>query len=219
VKTRMRILVVTIVLVLLVAGGARMQAQSTSLGVVGGINVATLSVEDPQGLDIGTRFGVNFGARLSATFTPNFGVILGALYSQKGMSSTDAGVTVGFHFNYIDFPLLVQYTLPTSETGKMSVHFAAGPAVGLRATCKITGEQSGSSVSVDCADIGADVKSVDMGVMALAGLDIQAGSGSVIVDVAYDLGLTNINSTSDGGSIKNRTFYVMAGYQIPLGSR
>ena len=74
-------------------------------------------------------------------------------------------------------------------------------------------------MSVDCADIGADVKSVDMGVMALAGLDIQAGSGSVIVDVAYDLGLTNINSTSDGGSIKNRTLYVMAGYQIPLGSR
>jgi len=219
VKTRIRSLVVTIVLVLLVAGGARMQAQGTSLGVVGGINVATLSVEDSQGLDIGTRFGVNFGARLSATFTPNFGVILGALFSQKGMSTTEQGVTVGFNFNYIDFPLLAQYALPTSETGKVSVHFAAGPAIGLRVTCKLTGEQSGSSVSVDCADVGADIKSVDLGVMALAGLDIQAGSGSVIVDVAYDLGLTDINSTSDGGSIKNRNLYVMAGYQIPLGSR
>jgi hypothetical protein len=219
VKTRINGLVVAVALVLLVAGGARMQGQSTSLGVVGGLNVATLSVEDSEGLDIGTRLGFNFGARLSATFTPNLGVLLGAFYSQKGMSTTEQGVNVGLHFDYIDFPLLAQYTLPTSETGKTSVHFAAGPAVGLRVTCKLTGEESGSSVSIDCADVGADIKSVDLGIMALAGLDIQAGSGSVIVDVAYDLGLTDINSTSDGGSIKNRNLYLMAGYQFPLGSR
>jgi hypothetical protein len=204
---------------LLGAGGSALQAQGTSLGVVGGVNLATLSVEDDGGIDIGTRLGLNFGARLSTTFTPNFGLILGALYSQKGMSTTEEGVDVSFNFNYIDFPLLAQYVLQTSETGKVSVHFAAGPAIGLKVSCKFAGDDGeGTSVSFDCADVDADIKSVDVGVMGLVGLDIQAGRGSVIVDVAYNLGLTDINSTSEGGSIKNRTLSIMAGYQLPLGS-
>ncbi len=219
-KTRMIGPVAVVMLVLLVAGGERVLAQGSAMaGVVGGVNLATLSVEDSEGLDIGTRVGVNFGARVSATFTPNFGVIAAGLYSQKGMSTTEQGVDVGFNINYVDFPILAQYVLPTSETGKVSAHFAAGPAIGLKVGCKITGEQDGASVAVDCADFGADIKSVDLGVMALAGLDIQAGKGSVIVDVAYDLGLTDINSTSGGGSIKNRNLYVMLGYQFMLGTR
>ena len=211
-------LTVGICSVLLIAGGTTAQAQGTSLGVVGGVNLATLSVEDAGGIDIGTRFGFNFGARLSTTFTPNFGLILGALYSQKGMSTTEEGVDVSFNFNYIDFPLLAQYVLQTSETGKVSVHFAAGPAIGLRTTCKFTGDDNGTSVSFDCADVGTGIKSY-VGVMGLVGVDIQAGRGSVILDVAYNLGLTDINSGSLGGSIKNRTLSLMAGYQFPLGSK
>ncbi len=205
--------------VLLFVVGTTAQAQGTSLGVVGGVNMATLSIEDSEGIDINSKLGLNFGARLNATFSPSFGVILGALYSQKGMKTTEQGVDVGFNINYIDFPLLAQFVVPTSEPGKVSVHLAAGPAVGLKVSCKVGGEQDGTSVSFDCADLGLDLKSVDVGVMALVGLDILAGPGSVIVDVAYDLGLTNINSTSAEGSVKNRNLYVMAGYQFPLGSQ
>jgi hypothetical protein len=204
--------------VLLLVGGSAAQAQGTQLGVVGGVNLATLSVEDPEGIDIGTKLGLNFGARLSATFSPKFGVILGALYSQKGMSTTEDGVDVDFKFNYIDFPLLAQFIIPTSETGKVSVHLAAGPAVGLKVSCKFAGEQDGTSVSVDCSDVGADIKSVDLGVMGLVGIDVLAGPGSVIFDVAYNFGLTNVNDTGEGGSVKNRNLYIMAGYQFPLGA-
>jgi len=217
-RTKGSIFAVVLCWVLLLIGSTTAQAQGVSLGAVGGINLATLSVED-AGLDIGSEFGFNIGARLSATFSPQIGLIVGALYSQKGASATEQGVDVTFNLNYVDFPILAQFMLPASETGNVSVHFAAGPAIGLETSCKASGEQDGISVSFDCSELEVDTKSVDVGIMGLIGVDIQAGRGAVVLDVGYDLGITNVNDVSSGGSIKNRNLYIMAGYQFPLGSR
>jgi hypothetical protein len=193
-------------------------AQGTSLGVVGGVNIASLSVEDDEGIDLDSRLGLLAGAHLSIDFKPTVGLMLEALYSQKGATATEQGVDVGFNFTYVEFPILAKFMIPTSEAGKVSVHLAAGPVVGLEVGCKVTGEEGGTSVSFDCDEVGADTKSVDFGLMLLGGLDIQVGAGAVLLDIGYTLGLADVNDTTDGNSIKNRSLCFKAGYKFALGS-
>jgi hypothetical protein len=210
--------VLALVGVLVMCSATAGHAQGVALGVVGGVNLATLSVEDDEGLDFDSRLGIRAGAHLSVDLSPQFGFILEAVYSQKGAKTTEEGVDVGFNITYVEFPLLAKFMIPTSQTGKVGVHLAAGPTVGIEVSCKLKGEQGGTSVTFDCSELGANTKSVDFGVAALGGIDVQAGPGAVMFDVAYNLGLVDINDTADGGSIKNRNLYFQVGYMFPLGA-
>jgi len=206
---------VTLVGLLLVSSARAGHAQGIALGVVGGVNIATLSVEDEE-TDINMKAGMRAGAHLSIDVTPQFGIILEALYSQKGATATEEGVDIGFHIDYVEFPLFAKFMIPTNEAGTAVVHLAAGPTVGLEIDCKVKGEQGGVSVTLDCDDVGADTKNLDFGVAALAGIEVQAGPGAVMFDVGYNLGIMDINDAGDG-SIKNRNLYFQAGYKFPLG--
>ncbi len=209
--------VVALVGLLLVSSARAGHAQGVALGVVGGVNIATLSVEE-EGVDLNSRIGLRAGAHLSVDFSRQFGLIMEAIYSQKGTSTTEEGVDVGINISYVEFPLLAKLMIPTGPTGNVTVHLAAGPAVGLEVSCKATGEQGDVSVSFDCDEIGADTKSLDFGVTAMGGIDVQAGPGAVMFDVGYNLGLADINDTT-GGSIKNRNLYFQVGYAFPLGTK
>ena len=76
----------------------------------------------------------------------------------------------------------------------------------------------GLEISIDCGDDELDnLKSMDFGAMAGAGMDIAtAGSLSGSVDVLYNLGLSS-NAESD--DVKNRAFSIVAGAAFPIGWR
>ena len=76
----------------------------------------------------------------------------------------------------------------------------------------------GLEISIDCGDDELDnLKSMDFGAMAGAGMDIAtAGSLSGSVDVLYNLGLSSISESDD---VKNRAFSIVAVVGFPIGWR
>lgn len=209
-----RLAVVACIGVLALGNIAPAYAQGIALGPVVGINVATLSIEDEE-TDVDPRTGLRAGAHLSFGLSPQFGVILEAVYSQKGATARDEDVDIGLNINYVEFPVLAQFLIPTNQAGTAMVHLAAGPTVSLEVGCKLSGEDDGTSVTIDCDEL-LDTKNVDLGVTALGGIGIQAGPGRIIFDVAFDFGLSDINDDTGGNSIKHRNLYFQAGYEFPM---
>ncbi|MDH3292493.1 MAG: PorT family protein [Gemmatimonadota bacterium] len=185
--------------VLALSSATEGHAQGVSLGVVGGVNVATLAVEGYDAAGVGAKVGINTGLRLCLGLGPRFGVMLGVLYSRKGgtVHRAQSG-DVDYALHYIDFPILAQLTIPTDEAGKLKVHLAVGPAVEYEADW-VWGSSTGGAL------------------MALGGLDIRAGRGAVILDAAYSLGLSGIDTRAEGlVSRKNRTLSFLVGYSFGL---
>ena len=75
-------------------------------------------------------------------------------------------------------------------------------------------------MSIDCDDseFEIEVKDVDFGAMAGAGLHIGVtGNLSLVVEGFYNLGLTNIDDSGDEDTVKNRAIYVLAGLSFSVG--
>jgi hypothetical protein len=58
---------------------------------------------------------------------------------------------------------------------------------------------------------------MDIGLTGALGLEFRAGPGNMLLEGRYTHGLTNI-SDDDNFEVKNRSFGLMAGYAISLGS-
>jgi len=68
----------------------------------------------------------------------------------------------------------------------------------------------GESYSADFKDY---VKDTDFGLTFGIGLGKKIGSGKLVLDVRYDLGLTNIGEDmQEGQSVKNKSWLFMLGY-------
>ncbi|MGM0443620.1 MAG: hypothetical protein ACQEQV_05475 [Fibrobacterota bacterium] len=63
-------------------------------------------------------------------------------------------------------------------------------------------------------DIKDDIKAVDFGIAMGGGLGIPAGSGKILLDLRYTLGLTEVNDTDFDVDAKNGAFGAMVGYGI-----
>jgi hypothetical protein len=208
----------TIVTVFALGGAAPARAQDVSLGVVTGFNFATLSIEDDEGQELDPRTGVGIGAHGSLDLSPSFGVTLELLYSQKGTKVVEGDARATFLFNYLEFPVLARYQIPTTAAGTVEPHIAGGFVLSFEVGCRLKGESGGVAVTVGCTEAEVETKSLDLGFMFLGGFDILVGPGALMLDAAYNFGLTNINDVSGEGSLKNRVLYLRAGYKYPLGS-
>lgn len=192
---------------------ATTQAQTT-LSVRAGASIATLGGDDVT--DAESRTGMNVGAALTFGVSESLGVQIGAGYAQKGATSTADGTDITFKLDYIEIPVLLSLGIPT--TGSVSPRFYLGPAFSVEAGCEVEGTEQGVTVTVDCGDFGAPVKSIDIGAMGGAGLSFVTGANlSVTLDVLYNLGLSTIDDTSDPDDVKNRAWSVMAGVSFPVG--
>ncbi|KPJ84902.1 MAG: hypothetical protein AMS18_16495, partial [Gemmatimonas sp. SG8_17] len=149
----------------------------------------------------------------------SFGVSLELLYSQKGAKVTEGDARATYQFNYLEFPVLARYQIPTTAAGTVEPHIAGGFVLGFEVGCKLKGESGGVTVTVGCDEAEVETKSLDLGFMFLGGFDILVGPGALMLDAAYNFGLKNINDVSGAGSVKNRMLYLRAGYKYPLGSR
>jgi len=213
-----RVAVTTIMTVLALGGATSAGAQDVSLGIVTGFNFATLGIEDDEGQELDPRTGVGLGAHGSLDLSASFGVSLELLYSQKGAKVTEGDARATYQFNYLEFPVLARYQIPTTAAGTVEPHIAGGFVLGFEVGCKLKGESGGVTVTVGCDEAEVETKSLDLGFMFLGGFDILVGPGALMLDAAYNFGLKNINDVSGAGSVKNRMLYLRAGYKYPLGS-
>ena len=184
----------------------------TSLSLQTGASLATLG-GDAENADY--RTGLRVGASAVFPLSPNLGLQLGGAYAAKGATEEEFGVDIALELGYLEIPLLL--TLSPSVEGTISPRFSVGPALSFRISCSADAGAEGVRVSLDCdsAEFDEEVKTIDLGAVAGAGLDIAtSGSLSVSLDLLYNLGLVSIFELDD---TKNRAFSILAGITIPIG--
>jgi opacity protein-like surface antigen len=193
------------------------QSKTVSIGVKGGLNLATFGGSDAsqgfqsdelQGmsfeLDPSTRTAFVAGAFISVQLDDYFALQPELLFVSRGVRYNGDGSVLGFPYtydiklgiNYLEIPVLAKLTIPTGTSAIPFVY--AGPSLGLKMG-KITTDGKVSSMGQefdledeDNDEADANIKSTDVGVALGAGLGLNLGGGMLSFDARYTLGLTNI---------------------------
>jgi outer membrane immunogenic protein len=198
----MRVLYGLVVLVLLC--GSQATAQETSWGVKGGVNLATLSSEDPD-----TDFKYRIGLVVGGFFTWPLGAHLDlqpeGLFSQQGAKLSDTAVVATIKIESLVVPILVRYKLRPSGRGLV---FFAGPSLGFKLSAKATAEAGGQNTN---DDIGEALESFDYGVVFGAGWE----AGRFSIDGRYTWGLSRLGvDEDDSDKTTHRVITVLAGVRF-----
>ena len=181
------------------------------LSLQAGASLATLGGSDVDSAD--SRIGPRVAASAIVPLRSNLDLQLGAAYAAKGATEQEFGVDVNLGLGYLEIPVLLRLT--PSVAGTISPHFTIGPALALRVSCNAAVSAEGVEISIDCDEEFDDLKSMDFGAIAGAGLDIAtSGSLSVSLDLLYNFGLSSIAESDD---VKNRAFSFLAGVTVPIG--
>jgi len=172
-------------------------------GVKGGLSfgdIPKVSQDfDDSGLDVGMRTGFIIGGFVTAPFSDYFGLQVEGLYTQKGFDGEDLNDSFGFHFDYIDIPVLLR--LETSRTG--GFYALVGPSFNFLVTAKAVAE------NLEDVDIKDDTETFEMALVFAAGFRHKMFG----IEGRYMEGLTNIAKTPDLGpdvDSKTRTFAILA---------
>lgn len=189
-------------LALTVAASTPALAQTT-LGLRGGVSVATASF-DSETLDDENRTGFVGGVFLDFGGSNLLGFQVGAQYAQKG-ADFDADQTIDeLSLDYLEIPAVVKLGLPL---GALKPSVFAGAALGFNTGCD-------AGADGDCGD---DVGSTDVSGVVGADLAIYLGGLSLWADARYNVGLSDIPDGDAFGDFKNRAFNLTAGIGVRLG--
>lgn len=172
-------------------------------GIKGGISfgdVPNVSKDfDDAGLDVGKRMGFVIGGFVAMPFDDYFGLQIEGLYTQKGFDGEDLNDSFGFHFDYIDIPVLLR--LQTQRTG--GFYGLVGPSFNFNIAAKAVAE------NLPDVDIKDQTESFEMALVFAAGYRY----GMFGIEGRYMEGLTNIAKESDTDA-KTRTFAILASFRI-----
>ncbi|HQU74653.1 MAG TPA: porin family protein [Calditrichia bacterium] len=184
-------------------------------GIKGGLNIATVSLEQDGGIDISSRTAFAAGLFLEID-PPVFPLSLevDALFSQKGYKSTYETVLgttqeLTANLNYLDIPVLAKFSIPIAPTA--SYHVVAGPQMSFKLGEKF--ESDGNEIESDEDDFKGNEFSLVFGL----GVEMNALISSVAIDIRYALGLSDISESYTIGteefdtSDKNRVIQVLVG--------
>jgi outer membrane immunogenic protein len=187
--------------IMLPSVAAAQTAYPATFGLKAGVNSSTLSSDDDL-LDVGSLWGAVAGAFIGKNMSDNLSLQLEGLFSQRGAKDNTFGDDAKIRLTYLDVPLTARFGSTTAN----NVHFHAftGPQLGIKLSSKYT-DDADSDVDLDDS-----VKSWDFGWTVGAGVEMNR----VSLDARYTLGLTNIDESDSGSSLKNRTFTVLLGYRF-----
>ncbi len=190
-------------------------ASAMYAGVKGGVNIASLSGDGTDGLD--SRTGFTGGAFYGFEFAKNFDVRIEGLYTQKGaegefvIPGDDHSHESKVKLDYIEFPVLFVANFPAGE--KAAFNLFAGPTFGFNTTAEVEVIEHNET-----EDLSDEVSSFEFGAAIGGGVEYAMSSFSLLLDVRYSLGATNIPDEGDT-DLKNRGIGIMAGVKFPLGSK
>lgn len=229
-------------ILLLLFGGFSFAKAQITYGISGGINLASLKIPDME-MDKMNKAGVFISLPVDFKISDIFSIQLEANYVEKGLALQEAGtvqvpegkgqyeVNYDIDLDYLDFPVLGKVTIPL---GFADLYLMGGPGIGLALNGKTKFDSkewlNGELIDHDTFDekiqIGktdgeeGDIRRVDFGIHAGAGLGFKVNKGKIIIQSRYNLGISNINY-GDGESedvIKNKGIGLMAGYVFTFGN-
>ena len=188
-------------------------AQNLSFNVKGGLNLSNFSGDIP---DTKVNPGFHIGVGTDFEFAPNMSIQSGLFFSNKGAKIDGeidlenyeilaAEVTV--NANYLQLPIHLAYKIDVMPGTKVVLH--AGPYIAYGIAGKTKADVAGLSEKVDTfGDDGLDLKPFDAGL----GLGVGAEFGKIILDLGWDMGLTNIGDSY--ADVKTQNAYLSVGYRF-----
>jgi hypothetical protein len=181
----MRVLFGSLVLVASVLlGGAPAAAQGLNWGVKGGVNFATLSVDEEPKPEFQYRIGLIAGGFVTWPMASHLDVQPEALFSQQGATFDALGAGSTIKTDYLVIPILVRYKLNSSGRGLV---LFAGPSLAFKLSANATADFGGGSVTDDISD---EIESFDYGLVFGGGWE----AGRLSIDGRYTWGLSRINA-------------------------
>jgi hypothetical protein len=214
-KDRSDYLIAAVALALAASLGAGTAAAQMTIGVKGGLNLATASVTvSGAGLSPGTRTAFHGAAVIGMQVGTGFAIEGQVRFAGKGFEPGDegSGVATSLTMDYVEFPILATFTFPREPT-LLAARAFAGPSIGLRASCNLEAlsDQTGFT---DCD--GDLSKTFDFSAVVGAGIKIGRGLGGFVLDVSYDWGFLDITSGGEDASLFNRNLLFSAGFIVPI---
>ena len=184
-------------------------AQNTSFSIKGGVNMSNFYGDELNDKNMKVGFHAGIGADFE--FTPNMAIQSGLFFTSKGAKYTTDLVSteLNANANFIQLPLHFAYKIDVMPGTRVVLH--AGPYVAYG----IGGKTSAGSLEVDTfkddafLDVLNGLKPFDAGL----GLGVGAEFGRILVDIGWDMGLTNLSRVS-GYDVKTQNAYLSVGYKF-----
>ncbi|MDD8030808.1 MAG: porin family protein [Acidobacteriota bacterium] len=210
---KLSVMVITLLLIGLLVSPS---FSAIKFGVKGGLSLANLSFEPgiPE-VDFKSKAGFVGGVSMNIGLSRMFSLQPEVLYVQKGSKFSEGingdSYEVKINFDYLEIPLLLNLSFQ-KEGSSFAPSIFAGPYIGLNTSAKAKATYGGETYTEDLKDY---IKDTDFGLTFGIGLGKQLGAGKLLLDVRYDLGLTNIvEDAAEGESAKTRTWLFMIGYSF-----
>ena len=186
-------------------------AQDSALGLKGGMNVSTLSVEDPANpdLEFESQTGLVLGAFLECGGESWFALQGEVNYSQNGARVRGGSSASQIDLDYIRVPVLVMARIGAEDRTLYPLVYA-GPQLAFQVSCSVEADSDGGSQSYGCdseeLENPLETRNVEFGLVFGGGVEYLFGSFKMELDGRYNLGLTNMNGGTDASvaSLKNR---------------
>jgi len=158
------------------------------------LNFANLGGDGTAGYTSATL--VSFGGFVTYKVDP-INIVGEVLYDQKGCTAVNT-LTLG----YLGINVLASYPIPME--GDLKPMVFAGPSVGFLMSASAAG-----------VDVKSGYGGTDFGIIFGAGASYKLGTGAILLDVRYSLGLANIDNPTTT-SQTNQVFSVCVGYAFDL---
>lgn len=222
----MKHLATLILAIVLLPLGRMPAAGQTSLALTGGVNIASVDVEDDSGFVpyIQSVTRISLGLAVDFPFSERWGLQLGGRYSQKGLrlESTDEDAWVWrsmTELDYLEFTVLGRLRFPVVGD-RLSGHLQTGPAVAVETSCEFSTTVQFPDGAIDHAadrcESNWERSVVDIGWALGGSLDIGITENlSAHPSLLYIRGLVDIDP-SDDTSIKHRVLTLRIGFAYAL---
>jgi hypothetical protein len=181
-------------------------AQGLTLGVKGGVNLATQrnSGGNDDGPGLESRVGLVAGMFATMPLVSKLELQPEALFSSKGARVDLDGIKASLVADYLEVPVLARF----SRRGGFNYYLAGGPAVAFLLRAHSRTEFAGSTEEIDITE---QVNRVDFGVAMGGGVEF----GSIVIDGRYTLGLQDIDKDkSDAVKTTNRAISLTVGFKF-----
>ncbi len=185
----------------------------TSLGFIGGLNLANVSIDPDMDVDWKNLNGLAAGGVLDFQLGDAASIRLEPMYLQKGTMAEEGDNKLEYKANYLEVPVLLKYAL---GSGEAKPFILAGPSIGYLLDAKLKATEGSESMEMDIKDV---TKSIDLSLNFGAGFLVPLGKNSCFITARYALGLTNANDDPEDSEtdIKTRGIQFLAGITFPLG--
>lgn len=175
-----------LIIAIIVFGLTNLNAQEVKFGAKAGLNLASITGDETDGIESRTAFHV--GAVAEISISDKFSVQPELLYSAQGAKDSFDGIDVDAKIDYLNLPIMAKYYVAEGFSLEL------GPQVGFLLSAKA----EGGGESIDFKD---ETKGIDFGANFGVGYKLESGLN---FGARYNLGLSNINDGEGSDDFKNQ---------------